>query len=57
MDLEVYFFKALKDLLINDGDVSPKFISNVLDISLADAYEIMRELITDERRNTEETTI
>lgn len=50
------FFQALKDLLNKEGDVSPKFISNVLDISLADAYEIMRELITDEQRQ-QNTTI
>ena len=43
------FFHALKGLLTKEGDVSPKFISNVLDIPLADAYEIMRELIKDER--------
>ena len=50
------FFHSLKDLLVKEGDVSPKFISNVLDISLADAYEIMRELIKDERP-IENTTI
>jgi transcriptional regulator with XRE-family HTH domain/Zn-dependent peptidase ImmA (M78 family) len=43
------FFNVLKEALHKEGDISPKFISNVLDISLADAYEIMKELITDEQ--------
>ena len=46
------FFHSLKGLLKAEGDVSPKFISNVLDISLADAYEIMKELMIDERPAT-----
>ena len=48
-DFGSVFFQSLKKFLNKEGDVSPKFISNVLEIPLADAYEIMRELITDDQ--------
>lgn len=50
------FFQSMRKLLKQEGDVSPKFISNVLDISLADAYEIMKELVTDEQ-SAQTTTV